>query len=357
MTAILDLIFATSEQGRGGLWLFPGLARRTGSGSRRSRFRLTTCSRCVSGMSRVWAGWCWLSPGKSLRLFAWDSGSLAEKKTIPLGGSPVPFMADLDQDQTGRPGGSRRRPLRRSCGESRTGRPIEALWLPTLAATDVVVADLNGDDRPEIAFANQFQGSHGDLDVSSYVYWGESWGYGPESRTDLQTFGATAVAAGDIDRDGRLDLLFGNSGSGIQGGRGEEVYVYWGRPHRGYSPAAMTAYPCVMGMATLMADLDDDDHAELLVANSGRHYSGQPGASYIYRGAELRRPGLGGSAGSSRRRRWGPGPWPTSIATASWMPWRATSIPWLSPGVRQRDFPPIPNASKEWPRPARTAGW
>ena len=33
-----------------------------------------------------------------------------------------------------------------------------------------------------------------------------------------------------------------------------------------------------------MADLDDDDHAELLVANSGRHYSGRPGASYIYRG-------------------------------------------------------------------------
>ncbi len=47
----------------------------------------------------------------------------------------------------------------------------------------------------------------------------------------------------------------------------------------------MTAYPCVMGMATVMADLDDDGHAELLVANSGRHYSGQPGASYVYRGA------------------------------------------------------------------------
>ena len=277
----LDLIFATSEQGRGGLWFFAGSPEgpdleavvkvpvddlqsvRVGS---------------ADGLGRVVLA---LSK-KSLRLFAWDSGSLVEKKTVSLGGARA-VMADLDQDRRADlvvASGDRSAVLWGKSGWS----PDSALWLPTLAATDVTVADLNGDDRPDIAFANQLQGTHGDLDVASYVYWGESWGYGPESRTDLQTFGATAVAAGDIDRDGRPDLLFGNSGSGIQGGKGEEIYVYWGRPHRGYSPAAMTAYPCVMGMATLMADLDDDDHAELLVANSGRHYSGKPGASYIYRG-------------------------------------------------------------------------
>ena len=276
-----DLIFATSEQGGGGLWFFAG----SPEGPDLEAVVKVPVDDLKSvrignaeGLGRVVLA---LS-GKSLRLFAWDSGSLVEKKAIPLGGSRA-VMADLDQD--------RRADLVVASGDrsavlwGKSGWSIdEALWLPTLEATDVAVADLNGDDRPDVAFANQLQGSHGDLDVSSYVYWGESWGYGPESRTDLQTFGATAVAAGDIDRDGRLDLLFGNSGSGIQGGRGEEIYVYWGRPHRGYSPAAMTAYPCVMGMATLMADLDDDDHPELLVANSGRHYSGKPGASYIYRG-------------------------------------------------------------------------
>ena len=277
----LDLIFATSEQGRGGLWFYPGSPEgpdleavvkvpiddlqsvRVGNAE--------GLGRVVLALSR-----------KSLGLFAWNSGRLVEKKTISLGGARA-VMADLDQDRRADlvvASGDRSAVLWGKSGWSTDG----ALWLPTLEATDVAVADLNGDDRPEIAFANQLQGTHGDLDVASYVYWGESWGYGPESRTDLQTFGATAVAAGDIDRDGRPDLLFGNSGSGIQGGRGEEIYVYWGRPHRGYNPAAMTAYPCVMGMATLMADLDDDDHAELLVANSGRHYSGKPGASYIYRG-------------------------------------------------------------------------
>ena len=276
-----DLIFATSEPGRGGLQLYPGSPQgpdlkavvqvpvpdlqsvRVGD--------VEGLGKVVLALSR-----------KHLRLFSWDEGGLVEKKTIALGGARA-VPADLDLD--------RRTDLVVASGDRSAvlwGKSDwstdAALWLPTLEATDVAVADLNGDGRPDIAFANQLRGTHGDLDVASYVYWGESWGYGPASRTDLQTFGATAVAAGDIDRDGRPDLLFGNSGSGIQGGRGEEIYVYWGRPHRGYSPAAMTAYPCVMGMATLMADLDDDDHAELLVANSGRHYSGEAGASYIYRG-------------------------------------------------------------------------
>ena len=276
-----DLIFATSEQGRGGLWLYPGSPE---GPDLKSVVKVSVPDLQsvrvgdVEGLGKVVLA---LSK-KRLRLFSWDAEGLVEKKTLALGGARA-VMADLDRD--GRTdlviaSGDRSVVLWGKSGWSTD----DAVWLPTLEATDVAVADLNGDDRPEIAFANQLLGTHGDLDVASYVYWGESWGYGPESRTDLQTFGATAVAAGDIDRDGRPDLLFGNSGSGIQGGKGEEIYVYWGRPHRGYSPAALSAYPCVMGMATLMADLDDDDHAELLVANSGRHYSGKPGASYIYRG-------------------------------------------------------------------------
>ncbi len=276
-----DLIFATSEQGRGELWFYPGSPEGPDleavvkvSVSELQSVRVGD----VEGLGRVVLA---LSK-KHLRLFSWDAGGLVEKRTLALGGARA-VLADLDRD--GRTdlvvaSGDRSAVL---WGKSGWSTDV-ALWLPTLEATDVAVADLNGDGRSEIVFANQLQGTHGDLDIASYVYWGEPWGYGPDSRTDLQTFGATAVAAGDIDRDGRPDLLFGNSGSGIQGGKGEEIYVYWGRPHRGYGPAAMTAYPCVMGMATLMADLDDDDHAELLVANSGRHYSGQAGASYIYRG-------------------------------------------------------------------------
>ena len=46
----------------------------------------------------------------------------------------------------------------------------------------------------------------------------------------------------------------------------------------------MASYPAVMPMSTALADLDDDGNAEMLVANSGRHYMNEPGSSYLYWG-------------------------------------------------------------------------
>ena len=213
-----------------------------------------------------------------LRLFEFESRRPVLRKTVNRGGSRV-RLEDLDRD-----------------GQLdfilASGNASAVIWgkdgattsVPTRNARDVAVADLNQDGFPELIFANYSEGTHGNLDVSSFVYWGSVHGYGDARRTDLQTFGAAAVAVGDLNGDNRKDLLFGNTGSGISGGKDEFVYVYWGRPHRGYSPAFVSRYPCVMAMGVAMADLDDDDHAELLVANSGRHYSGMPGASYLYWG-------------------------------------------------------------------------
>ena len=213
-----------------------------------------------------------------LRLFRFESRQLVEEKSLDRGGKRV-RLRDLDKDG--------RNEIILAAGEASAviwGKDGSTTSLPTLEARDVAVADLNSDGFPELIFANYSEGTYGDLDVSSYVYWGSGHGYGEENRSDLQTFGAAAVAVGDLNRDGRQDLLFGNTGSGIAGGKDEFVYVYWGRPHRGYSPAFVSRYPCVMAMGVSMVDLDDDDHAELLVANSGRHYSGLPGASYLYWG-------------------------------------------------------------------------
>ena len=84
--------------------------------------------------------------------------------------------------------------------------------VPTLNARDVAVSDLNRDGFPELIFANYSEGTYGNLDVSSYVYWGSVHGYADARRTDLQTFGAAAVAVGDLNGDNRQDLLFGNTG-------------------------------------------------------------------------------------------------------------------------------------------------
>ncbi len=215
---------------------------------------------------------------KKLQFFEFQSRQPILRRTVNRGGSRV-RLVDLDRD--GRleaivAGGDTSAVL---WGKDGSVTPI-----PTLNARDAAVSDLNKDGFPELIFANYSEGTYGNLDVSSYVYWGSVHGYADARRTDLQTFGAAAVAVGDLNGDNRQDLLFGNTGSGISGGKDEFVYVYWGRPHRGYSPAFVSRYPCVMAMGVSMADLDDDGHAELLVANSGRHYSGVPGASYLYWG-------------------------------------------------------------------------
>ena len=216
--------------------------------------------------------------GDQLRLFEFQSRQPVLRRTVDRGGSRV-LLEDLDRDgqlEIILAGGNASIVIR--------GKDGATTSVPTLNARDVAVADLNRDGFPELIFANYSEGAYGNLDVSSYVYWGSVHGYADARRTDLQTFGAAAVAVGDLNGDNRKDLLFGNTGSGISGGKDEFVYVYWGRPHRGYSPAFVSRYPCVMAMGIAMVDLDDDDHAELLVANSGRHYSGVPGASYLYWG-------------------------------------------------------------------------
>ena len=215
---------------------------------------------------------------KKLQLFEFQSRRPVLRKTVNRGGARV-RLADLDGDG--------RLEVILAGGDASAviwGKDSSETSVPTLNARDVAVSDLNRDGFPELIFANYSEGTYGNLDVSSYVYWGSVHGYGDARRTDLQTFGAAAVAVGDLNGDNRQDLLFGNTGSGISGGKDEFVYVYWGRPHRGYSPAFVSRYPCVMAMGVAMVDLDDDGHAELLVANSGRHYSGLPGASYLYWG-------------------------------------------------------------------------
>ena len=271
-----DLAFATAGEG-GGLELYWGSEKGPDLGSP-ERFPVSPLESLEIGQlgDRV-AVLAALSRDK-LHLFEFKARKPVARKTLSHGGKRV-RLKDLDKDGLNE--------IILASGEDSAiiwGKDGARTSLPTLEARDVAVADLNGDGFPELIFANYSEGTYGNLDVHSYVYWGSAHGYGEESRSNLQTFGAAAVAVGDLNRDGRQDLLFGNTGSGISGGKDEFVYVYWGRPRRGYSSAFVSRYPCVMAMGVSMVDLDDDDHSELLVANSGRHYSGLPGASYLYWG-------------------------------------------------------------------------
>ena len=147
------------------------------------------------------------------------------------------------------------------------------------STSDVAITDLNGDGLQEIVLAQH----HTDkaYDASSLIYWGNQWGYGNHRRQELQTFGASSVTVGDVNNDGRPDLLFTNTVSANVGGpeNREDSLVYWGVAHRGYSPSFVSRYPTNAAMGSALADLDDDGSPELLLAN-------MDDTSFIYRGAK-----------------------------------------------------------------------
>lgn len=70
------------------------------------------------------------------------------------------------------------------------------------------VMDVDGDGYNDMVTVNPYNGVSAEL--LSHVYWGGAEGL-EASRTDLPTTGAYDAAALDINRDGRLDLLFPSS--------------------------------------------------------------------------------------------------------------------------------------------------
>ena len=173
----LDLIFATSEQGRGGLWFFPGSPEGPDLEAVVKVPVDDLQSLRVGDVEDLGTVVVALSK-KHLRLFSWERGRAGREKGPRPGGRP---------GRHGRSGSGTATPTwwwqaataPPYCGGSRGGRPKRPCgcrhWRPPTwrLPTSMVTAG------PRIAFANQLTGTHGDLDVASYVYWGEPWGYGP----------------------------------------------------------------------------------------------------------------------------------------------------------------------------------
>ena len=89
--------------------------------------------------------------------------------------------------------------------------PGRVTWLPTAGAMGCTVGDLDGDGRPEVIFNNTMGGpSQFDPDFPLYIYLGnEECRYSPERRLELPTGGSTnTFVLADLDLDGYVDLAF-----------------------------------------------------------------------------------------------------------------------------------------------------
>lgn len=137
--------------------------------------------------------------------------------------------------------------------------------LPTYQATGVAVADLNRDGQPDIVFANGSEQGGG-----SFVYWGDRQQFAKLQRTVLPTQGAMDVAASDLDGDEFPEVVFAEW-RGADGRAG----IYWGGAD-GYSAVRRHSVPAPGIYGVTVADVNADAYPELVLpcGISGEHSYG-----------------------------------------------------------------------------------
>ena len=128
--------------------------------------------------------------------------------------------------------------------------------LSTSAINDIAVRDMNGDSRLDVLIAN-------DDGVFAYLV-GEVGGLGTIQPVEVTTAGAvTAMAVGDFDRDGDLDVV-----AAAAGDRNE--VVFYGNEGNGHAFRKHSQVSDLSIVALVSADMDGDGDLDLVLAREGR---------------------------------------------------------------------------------------
>lgn len=195
------------------------------------------------------------------RLFVNDgAGAMTPGIELGAGGTAIRAMAAADIDGDGFPDIVLATAGRNALWLNRGGTKFEAGTLndSSRASVGVALADLDGDGRPEAVFANA------DGDATRH----RNTGSGFAAPTILPTGRTSAVAAGDLNGDGFIDLVFARVVPGASGVPSNPVYFNDGSG--GFTLAGeLGASPTV---DILVADIDGDTHLDIVSINStGAH--------------------------------------------------------------------------------------
>ncbi|UCC93553.1 MAG: VCBS repeat-containing protein, partial [Thermoplasmata archaeon] len=161
--------------------------------------------------------------------------------------------------------------------------------LATVGARAVAVDDLNGDLVNDVAFANHRDG--GILETASFIYWGSVLGGFDSTPTSLPTLGAMDVEMVDVDGDLDRDLVFANMMNDTHS-HGVPSYVYLNDGNGGFSTTPDHMLPTTGAVAVDAGDIDDVGWVDLVFA-CGDDGDTHRVDSCIYLGG---RTGWGGSA-------------------------------------------------------------
>jgi hypothetical protein len=141
----------------------------------------------------------------------------------------------------------------------------EPARLPTLGASGVSAGDLNGDGFPELVISNRSVLNY--LNLLSYVFWNDHGTFHANNRTQLPTHETRANTIGDVNNDGRPDVVFFNMKGGIEDGP-LPSYLYWGNGTREFSEKRAFEFTAGHLFGCGHADLDDDGFVDMVLAQN-----------------------------------------------------------------------------------------
>ena len=150
--------------------------------------------------------------------------------------------------------------------------------LPMDSCTWIAVEDLNGNGYPDIVTSRYHDGRV--YESSSAIFWNGPDGFAPDRVTWLETTGTMGCAAGDLDGDGKCEIIFNNTMRGwSQFNPDFPAYVYLGNEKNEYSPERRIELPTGGGTNTyVLADLNHNGYPDLVMVVPGglRIFPGGP---------------------------------------------------------------------------------
>jgi uncharacterized protein (DUF2141 family) len=135
----------------------------------------------------------------------------------------------------------------------------------------LVVDDLNGDGKLDVVTANSWSGTMGVLLGNGDGTFQAAVTYGSGDRANVVQISSVAVA--DVNHDGRPDLLLTTQSAGGDSNNGGAVSVLLGNGDGTFQPAVEYASGGYQTLGVAVGDVNGDGRPDLLIANSCSHNS------------------------------------------------------------------------------------
>ena len=146
--------------------------------------------------------------------------------------------------------------------------PSRVTALPALGAVSGAAADLNKDGHVDLIVLNRFDGETTNL--NTFIYWGSQKGFSVDNRSSLPAKAAEAVAVADLNNDDYLDIVIANNGADyhMSVDRFQKSFIYWGS-QSGFSVENRSTVKTIQPTDVKVVDLNADDNLDIIFSNEG----------------------------------------------------------------------------------------